>query len=136
VTDDVLKPIHELSCRASLNLMEAKELKRTIAELKIQIDHIESQLAARAPAVHLEQQTDSFAGVLTHYQEILADDAVPPPLPYPYVCREELRWAIINSDRIELPDRYLSACQRMWQLNSEFSLVPRDERRKVMGLLM
>jgi hypothetical protein len=24
----------------------------------------------------------------------------------------------------------------MWQLNSKFSLIPRDERREVMGLLM
>jgi hypothetical protein len=75
----MLKPIRELSCRAGLNLMEAKELKRANADLKIQIHHIESELAARA--VDLAQQTDYFAGVLAHYQEILADNAVPPPLP-------------------------------------------------------
>jgi hypothetical protein len=136
LAEDVVKPIRELSSRANLNLMEAKELKRANADLKMQIDHIELQLATPTAAVALEQRTEYFAGVLAHYQEILADSAVPPPLPYPYNCREELSWAIANSDRIDLPDHYLSACRNMARLNGAFSALSRDERGEVMDLLL
>jgi hypothetical protein len=136
LAEGALKPIRELSSCATFNLLEAKELKRANADLKEQIDRIESQLATPTTAVELEQRTEYLAGVLAHYQEILADNAVPPPLPYPYICREELSWAIANSDRIDLPDRYLSACRRMSRLNGAFSGLSGDERRELMDLLM
>jgi hypothetical protein len=60
---------------------------------------------------------------------------IPPPLPYPYVCRDEIAWMIANGEKPDLPPDCLRSCERMAGFSEDFNSFPFEQKHQFMETL-
>jgi hypothetical protein len=136
LAEQMAKPITELNTRATLNLMEIRELKHQNRVLQKEIVEFEEQLNVPLLSIaEAEGKADYLLVVLQDYEALMSDMTIPPPLPYPHVCRDEMAWMIANSEKPDLPPEYTRSCQQLAEFPDEFNELPFEGKRQVMGLL-
>jgi chromosome segregation ATPase len=136
LAEQMARPIGELNTRTRLNLREIRELKHQNCALKSEIAEMEMVLAVplTSPAEG-EERADHLLNVLQDYEILFTEMTVPPPLPYPHVCRDEMAWMIANWEKPELPPDYLRSCRRMAEISDDFHSLPFEQKRQFMEIL-